>query len=142
MILLGLLLMAAAVAAAIILVVQNDGTIRVHVFNSDYNMPAYWLAIAGLAIMAVFAVGWWLTRAGAAHSLRRRRERRDLVKENRRLSEREAALRAQTAPTVASTEAGSGQSRTVDQNAGPARTVEQTRTTERIDEPRRVPPAQ
>lgn len=92
MVLIGLLLIAAAVAAAIILVVQNDHTIAVHVFNNDYNIAAYWLAIAGLAIMAVLALGLWAMRVGAAHRLRLRRERRELVRENRRLSERAAAV--------------------------------------------------
>ncbi|MDQ1720382.1 MAG: hypothetical protein QOI26_116 [Pseudonocardiales bacterium] len=92
MVLIGLLLIAAAVAAAIILVVQNDGTIAIHVFNSDYHVAAYWLAIAGLAIMAVLALGLWAIRVGAAHRIRRRRERRELVRENRRLSERAGSL--------------------------------------------------
>jgi membrane protein implicated in regulation of membrane protease activity len=92
MVLIGLLLIAAAVAAAIILVVQNDHTIAVHVFNTDYSVAAYWLAIAGLAIMAVLALGLWALRAGAAHRMRLRRERRELVRENRRLSERAATL--------------------------------------------------
>lgn len=92
MVLIGLLLIAAAVAAAIILVVQNDHTIPVHVFDTDYNVAAYWLAIAGLAIMAVLALGLWAVRVGAAHRIRRRRERRELVRENRRLSERAATL--------------------------------------------------
>jgi len=91
MVLIGLLLIAAAVAAAIILVVQNDGTIVVHVFNSDYDVNAYWLAIAGLAIMAVLALGLWALRVGTAHRVRRRRERRELLRENRRLSEQAAA---------------------------------------------------
>ena len=98
MVLIGLLLVAAAVAAAIILVVQNNHSITVHVFNSDYNVAAYWLAIAGLAIMAVLALGLLAMRVGAAHRLRRRRERRELVKENRRLSEREASLRSRIPP--------------------------------------------
>ncbi len=92
MVLIGLLLIAAAVAAAIILVVQNDGTITVHVFNADYHISAYWLAIAGLAIMAVAALGLWTLRVGAAHRMRLRRERRELLRENRRLSEQAAAM--------------------------------------------------
>lgn len=96
MVLIGLLLIAAAVAAAIILVVQNDGMITVHVFNSDYQMHAYWLAIAGLAIMAVLALGLLALRIGTAHRVRRRRERRELLRENRRLSEQAAATPAAT----------------------------------------------
>jgi cell division protein FtsB len=131
MVLIGLLLIAAAVAAAIILVVQNDHSITVHVFNSDYNVAAYWLAIAGLAIMAVLALGLWAMRAGAAHRLRRRRERRELVRENRRLSEREASLR----------------SRIPDTSAGTAHTTPTGGTSVRTDgahaaDPGRVPPNQ
>ncbi|MBV9823071.1 MAG: hypothetical protein JO144_12600 [Actinobacteria bacterium] len=105
MVLIGLILIAAAVAAAIILVVQNDGTITVHVFNSDYHMAAYWLAIAGLVIMAVLALGLTAVRAGAAHRMRLRRERRELLRENRRLSEQAATApaagrRGQTATAV------------------------------------------
>jgi hypothetical protein len=91
MVLLGLLLIAAAVAAAIILVVQNEDSIVIHVFEADYDVAAYWLALAGLAIMAVLALGLLALRIGAAHSIRRRRERRELVRENRRLSERAAS---------------------------------------------------
>ncbi len=101
MVLIGLLLIAAAVAAAIILVVQNDGMITVHVFDSDYQMHAYWLAIAGLAIMAVLALGLWALRVGTAHRVRRSRERRELLRENRRLSEQAAAT-----PDPASTRHG------------------------------------
>jgi len=132
MVLIGLLLTAAAVAAAIILVVQNDSKITVHVFNADYHVAAYWLAIAGLAIMAVLALGLWAMRVGAAHRIRRARERRELVKENRRLSEREASLR----------------SRLPSENAGAAHTDPATgRTITTTDgahaaEPGRVPPTQ
>ena len=92
MVLIGLILIAAAVAAAIILVVQNDGTITVHVFHADYHVAAYWLAIAGLVIMAVLALGLTAVRAGAAHRMRLRRERRELLRENRRLSEQAASM--------------------------------------------------
>ena len=104
MVLIGLLLIAAAVAAAIILVVQNDGMITVHVFNSDYQVHAYWLAIAGLAIMAVLALGLMALRIGTAHRVRRRRERRELLRENRRLSEQAAAV-----PDPATTRHGRGE---------------------------------
>jgi membrane protein implicated in regulation of membrane protease activity len=107
MVLIGLLLIAAAVAAAIILIVQNDGTIAVHVFDSDYNMAAYWLAVAGLAIMAVLALGLWAVRVGTGHQMRLRRERRELVRENRRLNERAATLDAPGADPAAT----SGRSR-------------------------------
>ena len=127
MVLIGLLLIAAAVAAAIILVVQNNGMITVHVFNSDYQMHAYWLAIAGLAIMAVLALGLLALRIGTAHRVRRRRERRELLRENRRLSEQAAAA---PAPRRA-TSAGS--------STGGATASEPVRS--RTDDPGSMPPA-
>ncbi len=141
MILLGLLLIAAAVAAAVILVVQNDGNIVIHIFNSDYNVAAYWLAVAGLVIMAVLALGLWAVRAGTAYRWRRRRERRELVRENRRLSERQAVLQDRAPERTAATgpvgtePAGRGTSRVdavrADEPVRPA-----------IDEPGRMPPAE
>lgn len=141
MVLIGLLLIAAAVAAAIILVVQNDSKITVHIFNADYHVAAYWLAIAGLAIMAVLALGLWAMRVGAAHRLRRRRERRELVRENRRLSEREASLRsripADNAGTVSTDPVGGRSSTRTDG----AHAVEPTAGS-RVEQPGRVPPTQ
>jgi len=138
MVLIGLLLIAAAVAAAIILVVQNDHTIPVHVFDNDYNIAAYWLAIAGLAIMAVLALGLWAIRVGAAHRIRRRRERRELVRENRLLSERAAAANQPgtgqhaSAPLRTGTPGGSTASEGA--HAEPVRS--------RAEDPHRVPPAE
>lgn len=143
MVLIGLLLIAAAVAAAIILVVQNEGNITVHVFETDYDIAAYWLAIAGLVIMAVLALGLLALRIGAAHAVRRRRERRELVKENRRLSERAASLNSPGADqsatsgrlhhgsTAGGASAGSGAGGA---HADPAQS--------RADEPGRMPPAE
>jgi membrane protein implicated in regulation of membrane protease activity len=143
MVLIGLLLIAAAVAAAIILVVQNDGTIAVHVFDKDYNVAAYWLAIAGLAIMAVLALGLWALRVGMAHRLRLRRERRELVKENRRLSERAAAAQQPSGQRpgtgVSGTTAGGGTvgGATAASGGGHAEPVRS-----RQDDPHRMPPPQ
>ena len=97
MIVLGLLLVVIAVAAAIILAIQNGDHIVVHVFGSHFTVAAYWLAIAGLAIMAVFALGMSMWRAGTRHAIRLRRERRELARENRRLTERNATLKADQA---------------------------------------------
>jgi uncharacterized membrane protein YciS (DUF1049 family) len=144
MVLIGLLLIAAAVAAAIILVVQNDNTIAVHVFDKDYDVAAYWLAIAGLAIMAVLALGLWAIRVGMAHRLRLRRERRELVRENRRLSERAAAVnetgaghssaRLSPGTTAGGATAGGVSTASEGAHAEPARS--------RVDDPRRVPPTE
>jgi hypothetical protein len=71
----------------VVLIVQNAATIDVQVFNSHWHVHAYWLAVAGLAITAVFVVGLRLSKAGMVRSRRRRRERRELVRENRRLAE-------------------------------------------------------
>jgi uncharacterized membrane protein YciS (DUF1049 family) len=158
MVLIGLLLIAAAVAAAIILVVQNDGTIAVHVFDSDYNVAAYWLAIAGLAIMAVLALGLWAIRVGTAHRMRLRRERRELMRENRRLSEHAAAVNqpgvgqqsSRVGPGAAaggSTAGGStaGGSTAGGSTAGGVGSTSQGAHAEpvrsRTDDPRQVPPA-
>lgn len=143
MVLIGLLLIAAAVAAAIILVVQNEDNITVHVFETTYDIAAYWLAIAGLAIMATLALGLLLLRLGAARAARRRRERRELVQENRRLSERTATLNAPGADHTAtsgglhhgSTAGGvGGASASGGAHAEPPRS--------QLDEPGRMPPAE
>jgi len=152
MILLGLLLVAVAVAAAVILIVQNAHTITVHVFNSDYSVSAYWLALAGLAIMAVLALGLWAIRAGMAHRWRLRRERRELVKENRRLSERETALReripdqnaagrAARTETVNTGTSGTGGAGATSADAGRGDTGRPEETfRSRVDESGRIPP--
>jgi membrane protein implicated in regulation of membrane protease activity len=142
MVLIGLLLIAAAVTAAIILVVQNEGNITVHVFETDYDIAAYWLAIAGLVIMAVLALGLLALRIGAAHAARRRRERRELVQENRRLSERAASLNSPgadqsgTAGRLHGSTAGGASTGTGvgGAHADPAHS--------RADEPGRMPPAE
>lgn len=143
MVLIGLLLIAAAVAAAIILVVQNDGTIAVHVFDNDYNVAAYWLAIAGLVIMAVLALGLWAIRAGAAHRMRLRRERRELVRENRRLSEHAATV-DQTGPASGpvgpGTTAGGSTAGGASAPGGGGAHADPLRS--RADDPHRVPPAE
>ena len=86
MILIGFILVGVAVAAAIILLVQNSGNITVHALGWHWHVPAFWLAIAGLAIMAVFVIGVAAWRSGAARARRIRRERRELARENQRLS--------------------------------------------------------
>lgn len=94
MIVFGLLLVVIAVAAAIILAVQNGQPIQLHVLGAHFSVAAYWLAIAGLVIMAVFAIGLFAWRAGTRHAIRRRRERRELARENRRLTERNETLQS------------------------------------------------
>jgi membrane protein implicated in regulation of membrane protease activity len=141
MVLIGLLLIAAAVAAAIILVVQNDGTIAVHVFDTDYNVAAYWLAIAGLAIMAVLALGLWAIRAGAAHRMRLRRERRELVRENRLLSERAATV-GPTGGAPAGSRVGTGTTAGGATAGGASGGAHAEPVRSRGDDPHRVPPTE
>jgi type VI protein secretion system component VasK len=92
MIVLSLILVVIAVAAALILAMQNGQHIQLHVLGAHFSISAYWLAIAGLVIMAIFVVGVATWRAGARHATRRRRERRELTRENRRLTERNETL--------------------------------------------------
>lgn len=140
MVLLGLLLIAAAVAAAIILVVQNEDNITINVFETTYDIPAYWLAIAGLAIMAVLALGLLLLRLGAARAARRRRERRELVQENRRLSERTATLNGPGVDHTATSGGLRHGSTAGGATAGTGAHAEPPRS--QLDEPGRMPPAE
>jgi type VI protein secretion system component VasK len=94
MIVLGLLLVLIAVAAAIILAVQNGQHIEIRVLGAHFSVAAYWLAIAGLVIMAGFALGLSLWRGGTRRALRHGHERRELTRENRRLHERNETLDA------------------------------------------------
>lgn len=88
MVVIGLILLAAAVTAAVVLVVQNDAIVSLHVFNRSWNVHEYWLAVAGLAVMAAAVLGLGLIRRGMARARRLRREHRQLAAENRSLAER------------------------------------------------------
>ena len=87
MALIGFILVGLAVAAAIILVVQNAGDVKVHALGWHWEIPGYWLAIAGLVIMAVFILGLLVWRVGAARGRRIRREHRQLTRERRQPTE-------------------------------------------------------
>ena len=87
MFLVGLILFAAAAAAAIISVVQTRHlVIDVHTLGQTWTVHAYWVLVAGLVIAVVGLLGLSIINRGAERSRRRRRERRALARENRRLS--------------------------------------------------------
>lgn len=89
MIILGLLLLAVALVAAVELIVANDDAkIAVDMWRWSWTVDAFWLAVAGAAILAVALLGLWMLKAGSRRERRLRRERRELAKENRQLSER------------------------------------------------------
>jgi len=87
MFLVGLILFAAAVAAALIGIVQNRHlVIDVHALGQTWTVHAYWVLVAGLIVAVVGLLGLSIINRGAERSRRRRRERRALARENRRLS--------------------------------------------------------
>jgi hypothetical protein len=89
MIILGLLLLAAAAVAAVELIVANDNAqLTVHMWRWSWTVDAFWLAVAGAAILAAALLGLFLLKAGGKRERRMRRERRQLAKENRQLAER------------------------------------------------------
>jgi hypothetical protein len=88
MIILGLLLLAAVAVVAVELIVANDGRIAVHMWRWAWQVDAFWLAVVGAGLLVAGVLGLALLRAGSRHSLRLRRERRQLAAENRRLAKR------------------------------------------------------
>jgi uncharacterized integral membrane protein len=101
MIVIGFILIAAAVAAAVILIVQNRGAINVHALGGSWHVDAYWLLVAGLVILAVAILGLVIIQTATAHVWRLRRERRELARENRRLSAQVDASTGSVSPPVA-----------------------------------------
>jgi uncharacterized integral membrane protein len=101
MIVVGFILIAAAVAAAVILIVQNRGAIDVHALGGSWHVDAYWLLVAGLVILAVAILGLVIIQTATAHVWRLRRERRELARENRRLSAQVDASTGSVSPPVA-----------------------------------------
>lgn len=98
MFLVGLILFAAAAAAAIIGIVQTRHlVIDVHALGQTWTVHAYWVLVAGLVIAVVGLLGLSIINRGAERSRRRRRERRALARENRRLSKLAADNRADIA---------------------------------------------
>jgi uncharacterized integral membrane protein len=101
MIVIGFLLVAAAVAAAVILIVQNRGAIDVHALGGSWHLDAYWLLVAGLVLLAVAILGLAIAKTAAARVWRLRRERRELARENRRLSAQVDTSTGSVSPPVA-----------------------------------------
>ena len=87
MFLVGLILFAAAAAGALIGIVQNRHlVIDVHALGQIWTVHAYWVLVAGVIVAVVGLLGLGIMNRGAERSRRLRRERRALVRENRRLS--------------------------------------------------------
>jgi type VI protein secretion system component VasK len=86
-VLIGFVLLAVAVAAAIVAIVANRSVmVDVHALGYTWNVHLYWVLVAGMIVAAVGFLGLAMMRVGAAHSVRVRRERRGLKRENARLS--------------------------------------------------------
>jgi hypothetical protein len=91
MIILGLLLLAAAAVGAVELILANGGgdpKIPVHMWGWTWHVDAFWLAVAGAAIMLVALVGLAMLKSSGRRARRLRRERKNLTAENRRLAKR------------------------------------------------------
>jgi len=101
MIVVGLALIAAAVAAAVILIGQNRGAIDVHALGGNWHVDAYWLMVVGFVILAAALLGLTIAQTGTAHVWRLRRERRELARENRRLSAEVDAMTGSEGPPAA-----------------------------------------
>ena len=101
MFVLGLLFLAAAAVAAVELVIANDTTVTFSMWNQDWRIESYWVAAIGAAIMLAAVLGLWMLRVSAARQRRIRRERKELAKENRMLTERVRKTPVTTATTAA-----------------------------------------
>ncbi len=127
MIVLGIVLLAAAIATAIVLIAQNStATIDFHALGNTWNVHVYWALVAGMVIVLVALLGVAAMRAGTAHTWRARRERRELLAENRRLNRQVAEAPAVTTdpPAYAPTAPEYTTTRPVDQSADVAAPVD------------------
>jgi hypothetical protein len=105
MIIVGLLLLAAAAVAAVELIVANDqAQITVHMWRWSWTVDAFWLAVAGAAIVVAALLGLYMLKAGGKRERRMRRERRQLAKENRQLAERAEVAEATVPEPVPDTD--------------------------------------
>ncbi|MEP7019489.1 MAG: hypothetical protein ABI808_02475 [Pseudonocardiales bacterium] len=105
MIILGLLLLAVAAVTAVELIVANDNAqITVHMWRWSWTVDAFWLAVAGAAILAVALLGLLMLKAGSGRERRLRRERRQLARENRELAKRAEVAEAAPARDAARTQ--------------------------------------
>lgn len=101
MLILGLVFLAAAAVAAVELVLANHGTIDVHMWRWTWQIDAFWLVVAGAAILLVALLGLGLLKASGKRSRRVRRERKDLTAENRRLAQRADVAQTTTSAPAA-----------------------------------------
>jgi hypothetical protein len=60
----------------------------VNMWRWSWTVDAFWLAVAGAAILAAALLGLLMLKAGGKRARRLRRERRHLARENRQLTRR------------------------------------------------------
>jgi len=94
MIILGLLFLAVAAVAAVELVLANQISIPFHMWRWHWQIDAFWLVVAGAAVIVVALMGLAMLKGAGGRARRLRRERRELAAENRRLAERAAVAEA------------------------------------------------
>lgn len=100
MIIIGLLLilLAAAVVAYMLLATAGTAAVSIDYGILNLEMPPLWLYLAGLATLAVAALGFWMVGAGARAKTRRAREVRELRKQAKEADRR--AVRTGDASTL------------------------------------------
>lgn len=117
MIIIGLLLilLAAAVVAYMLLATAGAPAVSIDYGILNLELPPLWLYLAGLATLAVAALGFWLVGAGARAKTRRAREVRELrkqAKESDRRAVRTGDASTLDRPAARPTTTGSGASGT------------------------------
>jgi hypothetical protein len=91
MFVLGLLVLAAAAVAAVELVLANRGAVDFHMWNQTWHLDVFWIAVIGAVIVTAAWIAVGLMQIAFAHARSVRRANRQLVAENRMLSERVAS---------------------------------------------------
>ncbi|HSP61216.1 MAG TPA: hypothetical protein VLO09_09155 [Ornithinimicrobium sp.] len=76
-----LILLAAAVVAYMLLATAGSPDVSIDYGVLNLEIPPLWLYLAGLATLAVAALGFWMVGAGARAKARRSREVRELRKQ-------------------------------------------------------------
>lgn len=76
-----LILLAAAVVAYMLLATAGSPAVSIDYGILNVEMPPLWLYLAGLATLAIAALGFWMVGAGARSKSRRAREVRELRKQ-------------------------------------------------------------
>lgn len=93
-----LILLAAAVAAYMLVATAGSPAVTVDYGVLNLEVPPLWLYLAGLATLAVAALGFWMVGAGARAKSRRSREVRELRKQAKEADRR--AVRTDDASTL------------------------------------------